>query len=215
MAATVMVNQMTVVHASSGGMVMFMPDVCKTPTGGGPVPMPYPNVARSQDTSLGSQQVTCDGNPIMLQGSQFSQSTGDEAGSLGGVVSGVTKGQAEFISYSFDVQVEGKPVARLGDMMLGNKGGTFNTPPAAEVQPPLPPAMMVPSEQNKDALHIVVVDAAGNPMKDLKYKLCKPDGSVIEGTTDSAGKIEVAETIAGNGRLVFPDLLNGFIDKSS
>ena len=49
-----------------------------------------------------------DGNPIMLKTSNFSTSTGDEAGTAGGgVVSNTTKGKAEFINFSFDVKVEG------------------------------------------------------------------------------------------------------------
>lgn len=138
MAATVNVNNLTVVHKDSSGVVTGFPDVCKTPTPGGPVPIPYPNVAKSSDTSEGSQTVTMDGNPIMLKGSVFSTSTGDEAGTAGGgVVSNTTKGKAEFTLYSFDVKVEGKNVPRLSDVMVLNKMSSPNTPPFPEVQPPL------------------------------------------------------------------------------
>jgi hypothetical protein len=136
MPATVNVNMRTVVHKSSSGVAMAFPDVCKTPTPAGPVPIPYPNVAKSADTADGSKDVKMDGNPIMLQGSNFSTSTGDEAGSAGGVVSSTFKGKAEFILYSFDVKVEGKSVPRLGDLMVQNKQSAPNTPPFPEVQPP-------------------------------------------------------------------------------
>ena len=109
MPVTVAVNQMTVVHAASGGVVSFMPDVCLTPSpSGSPVPVPYPNVAMSRDGDKGSTSVTADGNPIMLLGSCLSRSTGDEAGTNGGVVSGTTQGAAEFVGHSFDVKIEGK-----------------------------------------------------------------------------------------------------------
>ena len=136
MPATVNVNFRTVVHAASDGVATAFPDVCKTPSPAGPVPIPYPNVAMSADTAQGSQDVKMDGNPIMLQGSNFKMSTGDEAGVAGGVVSGQIKAKAEFINFSFDVMVEGKPVPRLGDMMVQNKGGAPNTAPMPEVQPP-------------------------------------------------------------------------------
>ena len=136
MPATVNVNFRTVVHAASNGVATAFPDVCKTPSPAGPVPIPYPNVAMSADTAQGSQDVKMDGNPIMLQGSNFKMSTGDEAGVAGGVVSGQIKAKAEFINFSFDVMVEGKPVPRLGDMMVQNKGGAPNTAPMPEVQPP-------------------------------------------------------------------------------
>ena len=138
MPASINVNTRTVVHKSSNGIATAFPDVCKTPTPGGPVPIPYPNIAMSADTADGSKTVSMDGNPIMLKGSNFSTSTGDEAGTAGGgVVSSKTKGKAEFVNYSFDVKVEGKNVPRLGDMMIQNKGGAGNTPPMPEVQPPI------------------------------------------------------------------------------
>ena len=53
---TVGVNQLSVVHKSSDGVTIAFPDVCKTPAPGGPVPIPYPNVAKSADTAKGSRQ---------------------------------------------------------------------------------------------------------------------------------------------------------------
>jgi uncharacterized Zn-binding protein involved in type VI secretion len=136
MPATVKVNMRGVVHASSNGVATAFPDTCKTPSPAGPVPIPYPNVAMSSDTSQGSSTVKMDGNPIMLQGSFFSQSTGDEAGSAGGgVASSQIKGKAEFVAFSFDVMVDGKPVPRALDPMVQNKGGSPNTPPMPIVQP--------------------------------------------------------------------------------
>jgi len=151
MPATVNVNFRTVVHKDSGGMCMGFPDVCKTPAPpAGPIPIPYPNIAQSSDTDQGSSTVTMDGNPVMLKGSVFSQSSGDEAGSVGGVVTSTTKGKAEFMLYSFDVQVEGKAVARLADIMGMNKtsaGGPTNTPPMPEVQAPLVALPMLHQEE--------------------------------------------------------------------
>ena len=111
----------TVVHKSSMGMAKTELDVCKTPTPGGPVPTPYPNIAMSAQTSDGSVTVKCDGNPIMLKDSAFSMSTGDEPGSAGGVKSNVIKGEAKPVIYSFDVKVEGRNVFRRSDPMTQNK----------------------------------------------------------------------------------------------
>ena len=84
MPAKVNVNMRTVVHAGSNGIASAFPDVCKTPTPGGPVPIPYPNISQSSDTSKGSSTVKMDGNPIMLKDSEFKMSSGDEAGSADG-----------------------------------------------------------------------------------------------------------------------------------
>ncbi len=136
MPATVVVNFRTVVHQNSSGVATAFPDVCKTPSPAGPIPIPYPNIAQSTDTAQGSKKVQADGCSVMLQGSNFSQSTGDEAGSAGGVASNCIKGKAEFIMYSFDVQIEGKSVPRMADLMLQNKQSAPNTPPFPEMQPP-------------------------------------------------------------------------------
>jgi hypothetical protein len=133
MAVTVGVNSLSVIHAASGGVSLAL-DICKTPTPAGPVPIPYPNTALSSDSAQTSKQVTCDGQAICLQDSNFAVSAGDEAGSAGGVASGKIKGKAEFVLYSFDVKVEGKNVPRALDTMLHNEK---NTPPAPLIQPPI------------------------------------------------------------------------------
>jgi hypothetical protein len=127
MAVDVAVNQpWTVVHKSSDGMSIAFPDVCKTPSPGGPIPIPYPNIAQSSDSADTSTSVKVNGKPIMLKSSNFSKSSGDEAGTVGGVVSNVNRGKAMFVNYSFDVKVEGQNVPRKMDPMKQNGGGSFN-----------------------------------------------------------------------------------------
>ncbi|MBZ4417580.1 DUF4150 domain-containing protein [Myxococcus sp. RHSTA-1-4] len=135
MSATVGVNKLSVVHKDTHGNTIAFPDVCKTPSPGGPIPIPYPNVAMSSDTDKGTKKVSVDGKPVCVEDSNFKTSNGDEAGSAGGgVVSGKTKGKAEFVNYSFDVKFEGKSVARTFDLMLHNDK---NTPPAPLLQGPV------------------------------------------------------------------------------
>lgn len=135
MPVTVGVNFLSVVHKGSSGVTIAFPDVCKTPSPGGPIPIPYPNIAKSADTAKGTQKVKCDGNPVCVKDSNFSTSTGDEAGSAGGgVVSNKIKGKAEFVNFSFDVKFEGKNVARALDLMLHNDK---NTPPFPLLQGPV------------------------------------------------------------------------------
>ena len=117
----VTVNARGVAHAGSNGQSPVFPDVCKTPTSAGPVPIPYPNVAQSADTSGGPTNVKVAGKMPMVKGAKYTQSTGDEAGSAGGMMSSVNKGEAEFMLYSFTVKFAGKNVCRLGDPLLHNK----------------------------------------------------------------------------------------------
>jgi hypothetical protein len=135
MPVTVGVNFLSVVHKSSSGVSIAFPDVCKTPSPAGPIPIPYPNIAKSSDTAKGTKKVKCDGESTCVKDSNFKMSTGDEAGSAGGgVVSNKIKGKAEFILFSFDVKFEGKNVARAFDLMLHNDK---NTPPFPVLQGPV------------------------------------------------------------------------------
>ena len=109
-------------HKGSGGMSMVFPDVCKTPAPPAPfVPIPYPNIGKSSDTSQGTTKVEADGNMVMVKGAKYQMSAGDEAGNIGGMLSGVFKQECEYMMYSFNVMLEGKNVCRMGDPLWHNK----------------------------------------------------------------------------------------------
>lgn len=120
MPTTVFANCRGVVHKGSGGMSPVFPDVCKTPTPAGPVPIPYPNIGKAADTSSGPTAVKCDGQMPMTKGAKYMMSTGDEAGSATGVMSSKIKGACEYMMYSFDVKLEGKNACRLADPLFHN-----------------------------------------------------------------------------------------------
>ncbi len=135
MGITVGANFLSMVHKDSGGVAPSFPDVCKTPAPPAPfAPIPYPNIAKSSDADKGAKKVNADGNPVCTKDSNFSTSTGDEAGTMGGMVSAKTKGKAEFVNSSFDVKAEGTGVVRATDLMLHNDK---NTPPFPLVQGPV------------------------------------------------------------------------------
>jgi hypothetical protein len=121
MGQTTFVNSRGIVHKGSGGMSMVFPDVCKTPAAPSPIPIPYPNIGMASDTSQGPTKVKTDGQMPMVKGAKYSRSSGDEAGTLGGVMSSVNMNVCEFMLYSFDVKFEGKNVCRLGDPLFHNK----------------------------------------------------------------------------------------------
>jgi hypothetical protein len=120
-AQTTFVNARGIAHRGSGGMSAVFPDVCKTPAAPSPVPIPYPNVGKSSDTSQGPPSVKTDGQMPMVKGAKYMRSSGDEAGTLGGVMSGVNMNECEFMMYSFDVKFEGRGVCRLGDPLFHNR----------------------------------------------------------------------------------------------
>jgi len=139
MGVTININGLSLCHKASMGITMAtVPDVCKTPSPGGPVPIPYPNIAMSSNLAKGTKKVKADGgNSCAIKGSEFSRSNGDEPGTVGGVKSGVNMSKATWISWSPSVFFEGKAVNRLTDKMLMNKGNTVSM--GGCMQPPVMP----------------------------------------------------------------------------
>jgi len=134
MGTSVGANKLRIVNKDTSGTTIAFPDVCKTPSPGGPVPIPYPNIARSKDTDKGSKKVKAEGKPICVKTSTFKKSMGDEPGRVGGILSNTSRNKAEFVNCSFDVKIEGKGTPRSFDLMLHNKK---NTPPFPVLQGPV------------------------------------------------------------------------------
>lgn len=144
---TVYANGRAIIHRGDGHrQISGTPDVCKTPSPAGPVPIPYPNLASDSDLAKGSKNVKIANNPAALQSSNLKTSTGDEAGTAGGgLMSSKTKGKVTWTSSSSDVRIEGKNSVRFLDICLhngnmANSGGqatnSKGTAPAALVGPP-------------------------------------------------------------------------------
>src|SRR3989440_12151098 len=104
MGQTTFVNLRGIAHKGSGGKCMVFPDVCKTPAPPAPpIPIPYPNIGQSSDTTGGPTSVSTDGQMPMVKGAKYMKSSGDEAGTIGGGMSNVNMSECEFSVYSFDV----------------------------------------------------------------------------------------------------------------
>lgn len=137
MPVTVKVNGVanSLVHKGSNGVsVATIPDVCKTPSPGGPVPVPYPNISQSATLAKGTSTVKADGGMmIAIKGSEFSLSNGDNAGVAGGVKSSTFMKESTWILYSFDVKMDGANACRLTDKKFQNHENTVDL--AGTVQP--------------------------------------------------------------------------------
>ncbi len=129
MGVTIHVNgtSNSLVHKGSMGIAKStLPDVCKTPSPGGPVPIPYPVIiSMSSDLKKGTKTVKVDGKKMAaVKGSEFSRCSGDEPGTAGGVKSSTNMKEATWLLYSFDVKLDGKNACRLSDKMMMNHGNT-------------------------------------------------------------------------------------------
>ncbi|MDH5692473.1 MAG: DUF4150 domain-containing protein [Gammaproteobacteria bacterium] len=101
------------ISTTEGGMAQGNPDVCNTPAPpSAPIPVPYPNIAMFNQANVGtcSTKVLIRNKPVFHQTSVIPISTGDEPGSLGGIISGKIKGEAKALTCSLKVMVENKGV---------------------------------------------------------------------------------------------------------
>src|SRR5262249_27560905 len=103
------------------------PDTCKTPSPAGPVPIPYPNIIQNTDGS-GASTVKIENKEVLRKGDQFRVSSGDEAGTAGGVISNRFKGMGEVKEGCGTVKAEGKEVAYLLVTVGHNEGSNDNFP---------------------------------------------------------------------------------------
>ncbi|MGR3466771.1 MAG: DUF4150 domain-containing protein [Shimia sp.] len=126
MSVSIAVNGLTICHKGSAGKhTNSAPDVCRTPSHG--VPVPYSIIAMNTDLVKGTETVKADGgNMIAIRPSEFARCTGDEAGSMGGVISGTTTKQSNWITYSPNVYAEGDNICRLSDKLFMNNRNTIS-----------------------------------------------------------------------------------------
>jgi hypothetical protein len=145
MPVTVKVNGAanSLVHKGSNGIsIATIPDVCKTPSPGGPIPIPYPNISQSATLAKGTTTVKADGGMMIAnKGSEFSLSNGDNPGVAGGVKSSTFMKESTWILYSFDVKMDGKNTCRLTDKKFQNHENTVDA--TGTLQPPSPMGVIV------------------------------------------------------------------------
>ncbi|MFC6791285.1 DUF4150 domain-containing protein [Methylobacterium komagatae] len=101
-------------NANVGGMNLGCMDVCKTPIGPIPVPIPYANVAMLPTAVPSQFKVLAMGSPVHNLSTVMPMTMGDSAGVLLGVVSGLVMGPAGAMMGSNNVFVCGPPVAKFG-----------------------------------------------------------------------------------------------------
>ncbi|MGI6853623.1 DUF4150 domain-containing protein [Mesorhizobium sp. 1B3] len=127
MPSHIVVNSLGLTYKGTVGLsIATIPDVCKTPSPGGPIPLPYPNIANQSTLKNGTTTVFAKGKMIAVKGSHYSMSSGDEPGTAGGVKSNVFKKATDWITYSFDVKMDGKNACRHTDKKFHNDKNTVD-----------------------------------------------------------------------------------------
>jgi hypothetical protein len=119
----------------AGGVCFAMPDVCLTPAPPAPpVPIPYPNLAQLAAVNGAVEKVVIEMKETVAEGAKIPNSSGDEAGTNGGVTSGVNMGPVEPKLFSSKVYAKGKKVYFLTGTSAHN-GTNANMPAGAQIAP--------------------------------------------------------------------------------
>ena len=111
----------------SGGTCMSTPpDVCKTPSPSGTVPVPYVNIFQCSmvTPNTACSKVFIDGSPALNLKSATMLSNGDEPGTAGDSSSGKFIDKGEFTKGSQKVTLEGKAAVSQGASTKHNQGNT-------------------------------------------------------------------------------------------
>ena len=129
--------------SKQGGECAAFPDVCKTPSPGGPVPLPYPNIGQVMQVSKTATKVKFCNKEAATKKSEIPRSMGDEPGTLGGVVSNVNMNKVIYRKCSSKVKAMGNQVAHLTSM-TGHNGMSANMPAGAQVAPSQTKVLVMP-----------------------------------------------------------------------
>ncbi len=201
MSPTITVNGLTLCHKGCGGTATSdLPDICMTPWGKFSIPINYINVAKAEDLVNGSETVKADGgNPIAIKGSKFSKSTGDEPGTDLGIFSFTQLDEAEFLTWSPDVTIEGKPVCRKTDKMFMNKRNSICLAGVDIDEVKSTPIDQV-IELKENHVQITLVDDLDQPISNTKIELFDKDKQgVYQGRVDEDGTVVIDLSMYGEG----------------
>jgi Toxin PAAR-like domain len=130
--------------SKAGGMCLAMPDVCKTPILGVPVPIPYPNIAQVSNADDCVDKVVIEKKKTVVESSKMSRSMGDEAGVQGGIISSTQMDEVNFETYSSKVYAKGKKICHLTSMSSHNGGKNANMPAGAQIAPSQTKVLVAP-----------------------------------------------------------------------
>ena len=121
-------------NSQAGGLDVCPLDICKIPPVG--IPIPYTNIASGAQAIPNVTTILYGGGFVHNIDTVIPISSGNEAGILGGVVSGVIKGRSKHVIGSKTVIIQGGGVTRLTtpNMANGNNGvGSRLTPSQTKI----------------------------------------------------------------------------------
>jgi len=122
---------------NGGGVCNAFPDVCKVPAPPAPpIPTPFPNIGQCSqaDGSTCSDKVKILNKKTFTKKTELSRSSGDEAGTLKGMVSSTNMDKVKRSKGHPCVKVEGADITTATDP-TGHNGSNANAPPGLQSAP--------------------------------------------------------------------------------
>ncbi len=117
------------------GMNMGLPDVCKTPSVSGTIPIPYPNSSFSTVSVPAVYNVLVGCMPAVNMMSMGTVSVGDQAGVMGGVADSMIAGQTNYNVGCFTIFVGGALAQRMTSITGQNSMGKTPNCPGMSLTP--------------------------------------------------------------------------------
>jgi hypothetical protein len=177
MSVTININGLTLCHKGSGGVTHnTVPDTCYDKKN---KKQDFDNEAYSRDLANGTSTVFADGGHMIANyGSIFAKSTLDEGGVGTGVRSGTHLAEAEFMTHSPTVFIEGKPACRLTDKMWMNHKNTVNMAGLMQTDLPAPPGKKERYEARKKLIE--EGKASSDPAQQAAAKRLQENNFAVE-----------------------------------
>jgi hypothetical protein len=124
------------VTTKMAGMTLAFPNVCLTPSAPSPIPVPYPSIGQcaTADAATCTMRVKILNKPVLTVKSKVMKTQGDEAGTGGGVTSGMFGGPCGRTQSSMKVNMEGSPIV-TNLQMIGSNGAAPNAPVGNQLAP--------------------------------------------------------------------------------
>ncbi len=107
-------------NSQMSGVDLAFPDVCMTPVGATPVPIPYPNIAVGPTGVPPIAKILFSCAPSHNMSTQMVTSMGDNGGVATGVASGTVMLQARHVTAAFTVLLCGLPATRMTSVTMQN-----------------------------------------------------------------------------------------------
>lgn len=109
-----------------GGQCTSFPDVCKVPSPGPPgfIPTPFANVGNVATADRTTNKVFISNKAAVVEGSEIPRSSGDEPGTLKGMVSATSMGKVTYKTHVSKVKLEGKSSVTVTSSTSQNGGNS-------------------------------------------------------------------------------------------